>query len=347
MDIALSLYDVEKTYPDNWSLSNINFEVAMGEIIALLGPSGCGKSTTLSLIAGLETPDHGDIRWQGRSLHSVPPHQRGFGFMFQDLALFPHMNVFDNVAFGLRMSGWTDPQIKARVQEMLSLVGLPGFARRDVNRLSGGEQQRVALARAIAPSPRLLMLDEPLGALDRDLRQRLVGDLRNILTSMGQTAIYVTHDQEEAFILADRVVLMNAGRIVQIGTPQQLYHQPASVFAARFLGMVNLLPASAQTAGNKTLLQLPICETIIDRPFPPGATVLLRPDSVQLNGSAPCQLNGHLLRSSFRGSVCQVIIEVNGVELTFDFPSITPLPAVGQPLQISFDPQQALQILEN
>ena len=231
----LSVTDISKSFGSTQALDTVSFEVDQGEIVALLGPSGCGKSTLLSIIAGLEAPDNGNVRWEGVSLEGTPPHLRGFGLMFQDFALFPHMNVYANVAFGLKMAHMTPGSVDTRVKEMLETVGLPNIGARDVNTLSGGEQQRVALARALAPHPRLLMLDEPLGSLDRNLRERLVVDLEAILHRLHQTAIYVTHDQEEAFAIADRIILMNAGRIEQMGTPEVIYHSPASVFVARFL----------------------------------------------------------------------------------------------------------------
>ena len=201
----------------------MSFDVASSEIVCLLGPSGCGKTTLLNIIAGLEQPESGQVLVEGQDIAGTPVHRRGFGLMFQDLALFPHKNVRDNVAFGLRMANLAPQAIDLRVREVLELVGLAGFEQRDVNQLSGGEQQRVALARSLAPRPRLLMLDEPLSSLDRALRERLMNELRDILTRVGQTAIYVTHDQQEAFALADRVVILNAGRVAQIGTPQQVY----------------------------------------------------------------------------------------------------------------------------
>ncbi len=340
---GLSLRGIYKSFGAIHAVAGVSFDVAPGEIVALLGPSGCGKSTILSIIAGLEIPDRGEVIWNGQSLHGIPPNQRSFGLMFQDFALFPHLNVSDNVAFGLRMANWHADQIKARVDEVLELVGLAGFGERDVNTLSGGEQQRVALARSIAPRPHLLMLDEPLGALDRNLRDRLLTELADILRNLHQTAIYVTHDQEEAFTLADRVVLMNAGQIEQIGTPLEIYRRPNSAFVARFLGFTNLLPALVVSQDGQLFYQTAIGNLPAQQPPAERALILIRPDAVQLNRNGACQLRGRLVRKSFRGSTCRVVIEVAGVPLTFDFLSSVSLPAVGEMVDLSFQPEEAIQ----
>ncbi|MDE0448903.1 MAG: ABC transporter ATP-binding protein [Spirochaetaceae bacterium] len=235
-------------------LEDVSLTAGAGEIVALLGPSGCGKTTLLRVIAGLQ-PHAGDVRWQGRSLAATPAHRRGFGLVFQDQALFPHLEVARNVAFGLRMQPRTRHGGAAergrRVAELLDLVGLSGFSRRPVDSLSGGEAQRVALARALAPHPRLLMLDEPLSGLDRPLREQLLVDLPRILRRLRQTALFVTHDLEEALAVSDRVAVMRAGRVVQVGTPRALYERPASVFVARFLGRANILSGKVLAAGSE------------------------------------------------------------------------------------------------
>ena len=222
------------------ALDRVTLELAKGEVVTVLGPSGCGKTTLLRAIAGLQTLDAGRVLLDGRDLVDVPPHRRGIGFVFQDLALFHHRDVFGNVAFGLRMRGDAAESIPPRVASMLELVGLAGLERRAVATLSGGEQQRVSLARALAPEPRVLLLDEPLGSLDRRLRDRLLEDLDRIFDSLGITAIYVTHDQAEAFALGDRVAVMRDGRIVQTGSPDTLWAQPADADVARFLGLRNV-----------------------------------------------------------------------------------------------------------
>jgi ABC-type Fe3+/spermidine/putrescine transport system ATPase subunit len=237
----LKLTNIHKAYAGAPLLRGVSFTVDAGETVCLLGPSGSGKSTLLRIVAGLEAAEQGDVSWEGQALLSMPPHVRRFGLMFQDYALFPHLNVAENVAFGLRMMKLGRDEIKARVAEVLKQVNLTGFEARRVTDLSGGEQQRVALARTLAPQPRLLMFDEPLGALDRALRERLLAELRGILHVMGVPAIYVTHDQEEAFTLADKVILLHEGGIVQSGSPVQVVAEPRSEWVVEFLGLGTVL----------------------------------------------------------------------------------------------------------
>jgi len=226
------------------ALDGADLTVEDRSIHVLMGPSGSGKSTMLRAIAGLEDPDSGDIAWNGLSVLDVPVHKRGFGLMFQDYALFPHRDVAGNVAFGLRMQGLDSTVIRSRVEEVLELVGLPGYGDRSVGTLSGGERQRVALARTLAPHPRLVLLDEPLGALDRSLREHLLVEMRAIFNQVEATVLYVTHDREEAFTIADRVAIINRGRIVADDTPEGLWRDPPDGWTARFIGLENLTTAS-------------------------------------------------------------------------------------------------------
>jgi thiamine transport system ATP-binding protein len=232
----LQVEQLTMRYGDNVALHGVDLVVDDGEIVSVLGPSGSGKSTFLRVIAGLEPLATGRVSWDGSDLTGVPPHRRQLGLMFQDHTLFPHRDVLGNVAFGLRVRAVPRPETEARAREMLTLVGLAGYEHRRVTELSGGEQQRVALARALAPAPRLLMLDEPLGSLDRALRERLMVELRELFTRLGLTSLYVTHDHDEAFALADRVVVMRDGHIEQLGTPVEVWERPATEFVARFLG---------------------------------------------------------------------------------------------------------------
>lgn len=341
----LELRRISKSFEGKKVLYDISFMVKTGEIVALLGPSGSGKSTLLSIIAGLEIPDGGKVLWDGKDLTPVAAHRRGFGLMFQDFALFPHRDVFKNVSFGLEMAGLSASQTAKRVNEVLGLVDLSDLSHREVSSLSGGEQQRVALARALAPEPRLLMLDEPLGSLDRALRTRLLADLAHILGKSGQTSLYVTHDQEEAYAIADRIVLLNVGRIVQIGKPEQLYRHPASAFAARFLGLKNLFPARIEIKkGRKFLLT-----SLGKFSSPPtkvrsGALVLFRPDAIHIGGKGKASLRAKLVKSQFRGSLIHAELDAAGNRITLEVPSNVVLPKPGQRIQISFDPESALQV---
>jgi ABC-type Fe3+/spermidine/putrescine transport system ATPase subunit len=233
----LEVHHIFKTYEGKPLLQDISFEVDTGETVCLLGASGSGKSTLLRIIAGLEEADSGFISFNGVDLTSTPPHLRDFGLVFQDYALFPHLNVYENVAFGLKMRRLPKNEIAKRVASSLALVNLRGFENRQVTDLSGGEQQRVALARALAIRPRLLMFDEPLGALDRTLREDLLNELRSILHGTNIPAIYVTHDQEEAFAIADRILILHDGEIVRAGTPPEVWANPGSAFVAGFLGL--------------------------------------------------------------------------------------------------------------
>jgi ABC-type Fe3+/spermidine/putrescine transport system ATPase subunit len=344
--MSLRVEQITKTFGETLALGDVSFDVAEGEIVAVLGPSGCGKSTLLAVIAGLETPERGEVFWSDEPLRGVAPHLRGFGLMFQDYALFPHMNVYDNVAFGLRMLGMTSEEVDARIADALDLVGLHGFEKRDISTLSGGEQQRVALARSLAPRPKLLMLDEPLGSLDRTLRERLLLDLRGILRQLDQTAIYVTHDQEEAFAIADRVVLMNRGAIVQIGTPQAVHAHPASPFVARFLGLENLLQGTAIPKEGLTHIETALgAFTTIDR-HEGDVTVLLRPNAARLDSSGNFHLKARLMERSFRGTLCRAVFAVGDVQLTFEFLSGVDLPEIGQTIELSFVPETAIQVLQ-
>lgn len=247
----LSVEGLAVRYGDTVAVDRVDLSVEDGESVCVLGPSGCGKTTLLRAVAGLVTPDSGRVRWDREDLAGVPPHRRGFGLMFQDHALFPHKDVLANVAFGLRMQRLPAREIALRSAEALAMVGLGGYEHRRVGELSGGERQRVALARSLAPRPRLLMLDEPLGSLDRVLRERLTVELRELFVRAGLTVLFVTHDQDEAFAVADRVAILRDGRVEQVGRPEEVWHRPATEFAARFLGYTNVTDATVR-AGTAT-----------------------------------------------------------------------------------------------
>ena len=293
-------------YGDELVLRDVSFEVEAGEVLALLGPSGCGKTSILRVVAGLEPAEAGVVRLEGTDLAGVPSHRRGFGLMFQEFALFPHLAVEQNVDFGLRMQGLRGDERRERVAELLEIVGLTGYESRQVHQLSGGERQRVALARSLAPRPRLLMLDEPMGALDRSLRDALLLELRRILAELGQTSIYVTHDQDEAFSLADRVLIMEQGAIRQAGTPEAIFRQPADAFVARFIGLGNLIEAEIEHREGTTLAHTAIGEFAL-----PVATTVPRGRGTLLIGDERAQLE-RLQRTLDRadGPACNSFVAV-------------------------------------
>ena len=337
--LHLQLLNLSKSFNNTPAVDRVSLSLEQGQILCLLGPSGCGKSTLLRLIAGLETPDAGSIYFSGENIAVVPPHRRDFGLMFQEFALFPHKNVGQNVSFGLEMKNETD--IESRVREILALVGLSGFEARDVSSLSGGERQRVALARSLAPNPRLLMLDEPLGALDRALRERLMLEIREILKQVGLTAIYVTHDHSEAFAVADRIVVMNQGRIEQEAAPEQLYYKPATLFVAKFLGFGNLLEAICLPQGQiKTRLgNWPVAhscaadERVMALIRPEGASLEMELNTIPIAGVLKAVL--------FRGRFYQITIAVSGQQLTFELLS-SKIPSPGSQITLWINPASIL-----
>jgi putative spermidine/putrescine transport system ATP-binding protein len=295
----LELDRVSKRYGDQVAVEDLQLGVEKGEFVALLGPSGCGKTTTLQMIAGFVGLTAGSIRLDGQDLLRVRPSRRGLGIVFQSYALFPHMTAAENVAFGLEMRGMARAERQARVREMLALVGLDGFAGRHPRRMSGGQQQRVALARALAIRPNLLLLDEPLSNLDAKLREGMQIELRQIQRTLGTTTVLVTHDQAEAMALADRIVVMNGGRVEQIGTPQETYERPASAFVAHFLGKTNEFAAAAD----------PVCGLKVGSsawPAPPGpsgpVTVAVRPEKVTFGDAAAPGLAGRVRSRIFQGN---------------------------------------------
>jgi ABC-type Fe3+/spermidine/putrescine transport system ATPase subunit len=333
----LTLLQITKSYEGQPLLNEISFTVQMGETICLLGPSGSGKSTLLRIIAGLEAPESGQILWNGEDYTSRPPHLRDFGLVFQDYALFPHLDVFANVAFGLRMRHVPDAEIQRRVSEVLAWVNLQRFEHRRVTDLSGGEQQRVALARALAPRPRLLMFDEPLGALDRALRDELLEELRHILHETGVPAIYVTHDQEEAFALADRLLLLHGGQIVREGSPAEVVAQPRSAWVARFLGLGNLLEGQVLEDG-KIQTRLGVLEAACLRGEAAGRRVvaLIRPGRVK-RVMGPTPLKSRVTDVVFQKENFKVTLE-NGLYFTLNDP-----PKVGEEIGFAVDGVECLE----
>lgn len=308
----LSLKDVSKSFGSTKAVSNVSLDVEQGEFFGLLGPSGCGKTTTLRMIAGLEKPDDGVIAFQGADITNLAPEQRGFGMVFQNYALFPHLNLFENVAFGLRARHKTKEEVRERVTSALELVQLPGFEKRRVDELSGGQQQRVAIARAIAIEPALLLFDEPLSNLDVSLREETRRELRELVNRLRLTAVYVTHDQEEAYALCDRISVMVGGKILQTGRPRELYERPAEISVARFLGRNNLIKAmrlsSSKTSeaefktlegGHKLQLSLSASEL---QPLNKPVVLAIRPEHVRIAAAN--------LRNEFQNSILAEIREI-------------------------------------
>ena len=324
----LSLKNISRSFGQTRAVDDVSLDVNEGEFFGLLGPSGCGKTTTLRMIAGLERPDSGSIEFNGSDITNLPSERRGFGMVFQNYALFPHLNVFDNVAFGLRARHKSKTEMAERVASALELVQLPGYDKRAVDELSGGQHQRVAIARAIAIEPALLLFDEPLSNLDVSLREETRGELRELVTRLGLTAVYVTHDQEEAFALCDRISVMVGGKLVQTGRPRELYEQPAEISVASFLGRNNLIKAmrlssSKTSAGEfKTLegghtLHLPVKHDEL-APLNKPVFLAIRPEHVQLsiNDYAPDNLlRGKVREIVFAGATSTVRVDADGLLL--------------------------------
>ncbi len=338
----LEIKQITASLGDTPVLRDVSLTLAKNQVLCLLGPSGCGKTSLLRIIAGLAEADSGSIRINGDDLKGLPPQDRNFGLMFQEFALFPHKTVGQNIAFGLHMQKKPKHTIDRNVNDLLALVGLEGKADRNVEALSGGERQRVALARSLAPRPRLLMLDEPMGSLDRALRERLMRDLHTILRQLSVTTIFVTHDQAEAFAVADTVAVMFEGRIVQIDRPEKLYKEPATEKVARFLGLSNIINCSAV---NKGWAQTELGNIAIfpeNRKKSGGQALLIRPEAAFLecggNHTTPvvdsavfgCRLSGTVTSRQFIGPVYRVRVAFQkGRCLSFDLQNDTTLPRTG------------------
>jgi iron(III) transport system ATP-binding protein len=324
----LSLKNISRSFGTTRAVIDVSLDVEQGEFFGLLGPSGCGKTTTLRMIAGLEKSDSGAILFQNSDITNLPPERRGFGMVFQNYALFPHLNVFENVAFGLRARHKTKPEMADRVASALELVQLPGYQKRAVDELSGGQQQRVAIARAIAIEPALLLFDEPLSNLDVSLREETRSELRELVTRLGLTAVYVTHDQEEAFALCDRISVMVGGQLMQTGRPRELYERPAEMAVASFLGRNNLIRAMRLSSSRaaegefKTLdgghtLRLTVNHDEL-APLNKPVFLSIRPEHVQLsanNVDAENALRGKIREIVFAGATSTVRVDAEGLLL--------------------------------
>jgi len=344
--VSLNLEGIEKRYPELHL--RLELHLPKGEILTLLGPSGCGKTSSLRLIAGFIRQERGRITLDGHPLDPLPPHRRNIGLVFQDYALFPHLDVRNNIGFGPRMQGWAGSEIRKRVGALLELVRLEGYESRKVGTLSGGEKQRVALARALAPKPRLLLLDEPLSALDAQLRQSLRNDIRRIQRELQVTTVYVTHDQEEALSISDRIAVMREGGIEQSGSPEEVYERPASLFVAGFVGKANLVRGIlAGWEGGYALLRtahgpLRARWAANDRQPPrmgASAVLFFRPEHCRIRGSGGNRFGGRVLRREYLGSQVRLEVESGGELYTVSLQEAAGASA-GQGIELGIDPER-------
>jgi spermidine/putrescine transport system ATP-binding protein len=344
--VDVRLEGVTKRFDEVVAVDRISLEIPHGSFFALLGPSGCGKTTTLRMIGGFEEADEGTIYLGEREMTGLPPHKRDVNTVFQSYALFPHLSIFENVAFGLRRKGVRGPQLQGRVSEMLGMVDLAGMEQRKPRQLSGGQQQRVALARALVNNPKVLLLDEPLGALDLRLRKQMQLTLKRIQHELGITFVHVTHDQEEAMTMADAIAVMNRGRIEQLGPPEELYERPLTGFVARFLGASNLLAGTVEGAA----VRLPSGAVLrVDEPLPAvGARVAvgIRPEKLRLEASRDGEnhLSGTVTERSYVGVATQYLVETPDGIVTVFVQNAQPLAAAVEPgarVDLSFDSDAA------
>lgn len=333
----ISLQNIAVSFDGEAVLKDFNLSIGDGEFVTLLGPSGCGKTTTLRIIGGFVRPDSGDVFFSGKKITNLPPHKREVNTIFQKYALFPHLNVYDNVAFGMRVHGKSEREIKAKVNEMLTMVNLKGFEHRSVNQLSGGQQQRVAIARALANEPKVLLLDEPLGALDLKLRKDMQAELKKIQQQTGITFLFVTHDQEEALSMSDEVVVMDKGAIQQIGTPLDIYNEPKNAFVADFIGESNILDGVmredflVEFAGRKF--------RCVDQGFHQNepVDVVIRPEDVDIVPPDEEHLTGVVQTVNFKGVFYEIIVDVQGFKWMIQ---TTDIEQSGAKIGISIQPDE-------
>lgn len=334
-DAIIRLVDIYKDYDGTEALRNINLYIRRNEFLTLLGPSGCGKTTTLRILGGFEAPSDGHILYDGQDINHLPPNKRKVNTVFQKYALFPHMNVWENIAFGLKIKKLPIGEIQEKVQRMLRLVNLFGYDRRAVNSLSGGQQQRVAIARALVNEPEILLLDEPLGALDLKLRKEMQLELKNIQKTVGITFVYVTHDQEEALTMSDTIVVMNEGVIQQIGTPEAVYNEPKNAFVADFIGESNLLSGIMRQDYRVSFADHRF--QCLDKGFEPdeAVDVVIRPEDIKLIPPSEDVLSGQVRTVTFKGVHYEMMVESQG---HFWMVHSTRMELVGQQVGLSIGP---------
>ena len=310
----IELKHISKIFDDGFSLLDFNLEVKRGEFVTILGPSGCGKTTTLRMIAGFDLPTEGDILLNGKDISQLPPNMRPVNTVFQRYALFPHMNIFDNIAFGLKQKKMAKDEIRKKVKKVLELVDLEGFEKRSISTLSGGQQQRVAIARALVNEPEILLLDEPLGALDLKMRKEMQIELKAMHDELGITFIYVTHDQEEALTMSDKIVVMSKGKIQQIGTPEDIYNEPQNAFVADFIGESNIFngimtgPMKARFAGGQF-------QCVDDVPEGTQITAVIRPEDITITTPAEGQIRGRVSSVIFKGMHYEITVQSGRYEV--------------------------------
>ena len=307
----IELRNISKTYEDNQVLKSLSLDIRKNEFLTLLGPSGCGKTTTLKIIAGFEFADDGKVLFQGKDINDIPPYERPVNTVFQKYALFPHMNVYENIAFGLKIKKMDKKTIDEKVKKMLKLVALPGFEKRNIDSLSGGQQQRIAIARALVNEPKVLLLDEPLGALDLKLRQEMQRELKNIQQQLGITFIFVTHDQEEALSMSDTIVVMNKGKIQQMGTPEDIYNEPKNSFVARFIGESNIFDGIMLDD-----FKVEFCGKVfdcVDKGFEKNENieVVIRPEDIKMVEPNEGMLKGIVTSTVFKGVHYEILVKEN------------------------------------
>ena len=334
-NIIIRLQDISKKFEDDVILDSINLSIKDKEFMTFLGPSGCGKTTTLRIIAGFLEADSGQVLFEGKDINSLPPHKRQVNTIFQRYALFPHLNVYGNIAFGLRIKKMKEKDIAKKVGEMLELVNLKGFQKRNISSLSGGQQQRVAIARALAVEPRVLLLDEPLGALDLKLRKDMQVELKNIQKRMGITFIYVTHDQQEALSMSDTVVVMNGGRIQQIGTPIDIYNEPKNAFVADFIGESNILDG-VMLDDFKAKFSGAIFQCL-DKGFKVNESVdiVVRPEDVDVVPYGEGTISGVITSNTFKGVHFEMIVDIDNFKWMIQTTDYYP---VGTKIGIQIEP---------
>jgi len=335
--IIIDLQNISVSFDGTTILNNINLQIHDGEFVTLLGPSGCGKTTTLRIIAGFLQQDSGDVIFEGKNINGVPAYKRQVNTIFQRYALFPHLNVYENIAFGLRLKKMKEDDIKAKVQAMLELVNLKGFGSRNIDSLSGGQQQRVAIARALAVDPRVVLLDEPLGALDLKLRKDMQVELKNIQQKLGITFIYVTHDQEEALSMSDTVVVMNNGEIQHIGTPIDVYNEPANAFVADFIGESNILDGVMREDFHVEFSGMRF--QCVDKGFGKDepVDVVIRPEDIDVVPVGQGMLQGEVTSVTFKGVHYEIIVDVDNFKWMIQ---TTQKASVGDIIGISIKPDE-------